>query len=303
VYLKKPYSNERNGVQDYHKGVRMRIFTIIAFLILSSTITFSQPHDVYEVYAIEYAKDSAWVPVSEIALEANSKDSVTFSYYVWFLKGDNGRKILVDAGFGFLEDTIKHRGYYRKYQRPDLALQRINVHADEITDVIITHPHVDHIGGLQLFTKATIWMQKNDFAYFVGGAWQKGASHLGLDKQDVSKIIQANLDGRLQLVDGDSIEIIPGIRVFIGSKHSYESQHLLVSSKTEKVLLASDDCWFYYNLDYLLPVPMTFDAHAYVAQLRRMKTLVADTQLIVPGHDPLVLSRFHQVAKGVVRIR
>jgi glyoxylase-like metal-dependent hydrolase (beta-lactamase superfamily II) len=48
---------------------------------------------------------------------------------------------------------------------------------------------------------------------------------------------------------------------------------------------------------------MTFDAHAYVAQLRRMKTLVADTQLIVPGHDPLVLSRFHQVAKGVVRIR
>ena len=26
--------------------------------------------------------------------------------------------------------------------------------------------------------------------YFVGDAWQKGASHLGLDKQDVPKIIQ-----------------------------------------------------------------------------------------------------------------
>ena len=146
-------------------------------------------------------------------------------------------------------------------------------------------------------------MQKNDFAYFVGDAWQKGASHTGLDKQDVPKIIQANLDGRLQLVNGDSIEIIPGIRVFTGSKHTYESQHLLLNSKTEMVLLPSDDCWFYCNLDHLLSVPLTSDAHAYVAQLRRMKTLVADPQLIIPGHDPLVISKFKEVSRGVVRIR
>ena len=276
---------------------------MIAFFTLLCNSTVAQPQNVYEIYAIEYARDSAWVPVSEIALGAKSKDSVTFSYYVWFLMGDNGRKILVDVGFGFLEDTVKHRGFYREYQRSDLALQRINVHADEITDVIITHPHSDHIGGLQFFGKATIWMQKNDFAYFVGDAWQKGASHLGLNTEDVPKIIQANLEGRLQLVHGDSIEIIPGIRVFIGSKHSYESQHLLVNTRTEKVLLASDDSWFYYNIDHLLSVPLTFDTNAYIAQLRRMKTLVVDTQLIIPGHDPLVLSRFKQVAKGVVRIR
>ncbi len=175
--------------------------------------------------------------------------------------------------------------------------------ANDVTDVIITHAHYDHIGGLQLFPSATIWMQKNDFAYFVGDAWQKGASHTGLDKQDVLKIIQANLDGRLHLVNGDSIEIIPGIRVFISSKHTYESQHQLVSSKTEKVLLASDDCWFYYNLAYLLSVPLTSDAHAYVAQLRRMTILVANTQLIVPGHDPFVISKFKEVSRGVVRIR
>jgi len=179
----------------------------------------------------------------------------------------------------------------------------MNVKADDITDVIVTHPHFDHIGGIHLFPKATIWMQKDDFAYFVGDAWQKGASHVGLDKQDVLNIIQANLEGRLQLVKGDSIEIIPGIRVFIGSKHTYESQHVLVDSETDKVLLASDDCWYYYNLDHLLSVTLMFDADAYVKELRRMKTLVADTQLIIPGHDALVLSKFRQVSPGVVRIR
>jgi glyoxylase-like metal-dependent hydrolase (beta-lactamase superfamily II) len=223
-----------------------------------------------------------------------------FSFYIWFLNGDNGRKVLVDVGC--VRDSTNPLAFLHEYQRPDSALQRIKVNADDITDVIITHPHYDHIGGLQLFRKATIWMQKNDFSYFVGDAWQKSASRLGLFKQDVMKIIQVNLEGRLQLVDGDSIEIIPGIRVFIGSKHTFESQHLLVNSKTEMVLLAADDCWFYYNLHHLLSVPLTFDANAYITQLRRMKILVADTNLIIPGHDPLVLSKFTQVSRGVVRI-
>jgi glyoxylase-like metal-dependent hydrolase (beta-lactamase superfamily II) len=146
-------------------------------------------------------------------------------------------------------------------------------------------------------------MQKNDFAYFVGDAWQKGAYNVGLDKRDVPKIIQANLEGRLQLVNGDSLEIIPGIRVFIGSKHTYESQHLLVDTKAEKVLLASDNCWFYYNLNNLLSVPLTFDPQAYIRQLRRMKTLVSNIDLIIPGHDRSVFSKFTEVSKGVLRIR
>jgi len=281
----------------------MRLPVIIASLIalFVSALSQTQTRDVYEVYAIEYATSKSRAPVKDIALDTTSTESVALSFFVWYLKGDNGRKVLVDTGF--LEDSTKPRMSLKEYQRPDLALQRIHVGANEITDVIITHPHFDHIDGLELFNKATVWMQKNDFAYFVGDAWQKGANNFGLDKQDVPKIIQVNLEGRLQLVNGDSLEIIPGIRVFTGSKHTYESQHLLVNTKAERVLLASDDAWFYYNINNLVSIPLTFDPDAYVRQLRRMKTLVSNPDLIVPGHDALVLSKFSQVAKGVVRIR
>ncbi len=275
-------------------------FLLIPFVLLSVS-AYSQTRNVYEVYAIEYAKSPSRIPVPEIAIGATSNDSVGMSYYVWYLKGDNGRKILVDTGF--LKDSTTGRIAVVDYQRPDLALRRINVEPDEITDVIITHAHVDHIDGIDLFKNATIWMQKNEFAYFVGDAWQKNANHLGLTKRDVPKIIQANLDGRLVLYSGDSLEVIPGIRVFIGSKHTYESQDLLVETKSENVLLASDDSWFYVNVEGLYSIPLTFDQKSYIHQLKRMRSLVSSVDLIVPGHDPLVLSRFPRVADGVVKIR
>jgi glyoxylase-like metal-dependent hydrolase (beta-lactamase superfamily II) len=107
------------------------------------------------------------------------------------------------------------------------------------------------------------------------------------------------------MVDGDSIEIIPGIRVFTGSLHTKGSQYLLVNSNTPtgKVLLASDASWFYYNLNNLLPIPVyTFDPVAYVAAMKRIKTLMPDGDYIIPGHDDTIFTKFPKVCEGVVRI-
>jgi glyoxylase-like metal-dependent hydrolase (beta-lactamase superfamily II) len=80
--------------------------------------------------------------------------------------------------------------------------------------------------------------------------------------------------------------------------------YLLVNedSKDDKILLASDASWFYYNLDKLLSVPLVIDPEAYVKALKRMKTLVSDPDLIIPGHDDLVFSKFPKVAEWIVKI-
>ncbi len=275
--------------------------SLILALFLLAGASLSQTQNVYEIYAIEYVKRPAPVCAADIAVGGKVTDSVGMSFYVWYLKGDNGRRIMVDAGYW--GDLIGADTSTLSYRRPDAGLRQLNVNPDSITDLIITHPHWDHIDGMDMYPNATIWMQKKDYAYFVCDAWQAGGYTVGLEKRDVLKVAKANTDGRLRLVEGDSLEIIPGIRVFTGSGHSYGSQHLLVDARPSRVLLASDDSWFAYNLINELSVPLTFDQRAYIRELQRMKTHVASIDQIVTGHDAQELARFPVVAERVVKIR
>jgi len=275
-----------------------RIFTLVFISLLIVLSSGCRNNDHYQVYAIKY-HDGSTVSASNIAIGANPDDSVRFCFMIWLLKGDNGRTILVDAGYIDSSSTINE-----KYVRPDLVLKRINVFPSDITDIILTHPHWDHIGGITLFPRATIWIQEDDFEYYVGRKWQEDGHSEGFTINNIPDILNVKSQGRLKLVKGDNIEIMPGIRVFIGSKHSFENQYLLVNSdsKKYKILLASDATWFYYNLNHLLSVPLVIDSKAYIEALKRMKTLVSDTDLIIPGHDPLVFSKFPIVADWIVKI-
>lgn len=270
---------------------------ILIFLLhcLASVYLFGQ-QNIYEIYGIEFEKID-WRPlVSEIAVGATAKDTLQGNMAIWLLKGNNGKTILVDAGY-------VNKDHPKNYISPDSVLQKLRIKPEDITDIVLTHPHWDHIGGIHLFPNAMVWMQEDDFNYFVGTAWQTKGFKDGLDSMDVLKIVQKNLERKLTLVKGDSIEIIPGIRVFIGSKHTFESQYVLVNGTSGKTIIASDNMWFYANLKYLLPIPhYTFDPVAYVNQMKRMKTLVSDVNLIIPGHDAAVFTRFPKVAEGVVKI-
>jgi glyoxylase-like metal-dependent hydrolase (beta-lactamase superfamily II) len=271
---------------------------LVTVLFLTAAISKCQTSDEYQVFALKYT-DGQNISAQRMIAGANPADSVRVCYMFWLLKGANDRNILVDVGF---IDTTKTG--IKNYVRPDLLLQRINVKPSDITDIIITHPHNDHIGGINLFPNAKVWMQKDDFGYFVGGAWQENGFSRGFQKNDVRNIIEINLQGRLKLVEGDNVEIMPGIRVFIGSKHTFENLYLLVNSnsKTNKIVVASDAIWFYYNLDKLLPATLCMDPKAYVEAMKRMKTLVTNPDFIIPGHDDLVFSKFPEISKWIVKI-
>lgn len=275
----------------------LSFFTLlILILVFPGNTTWAQS-PTYDIYALEYAQGLSKVGFSDIAVGSESTDSTEVNYAIWLLQGDNDKLVLIDAGF---TDTIQHP--QKTFSRPDLVLEKLNISPKQITDIIITHPHWDHIGGIDLFPNAMLWMQEDDYNYFTGAAWQQNAINRGLDKNDVPGLLQKNLDGKLTLVKGDDREIIPGIKVFIGSKHTFESQYVLVNGSAGKTILASDNIWFYHNLHQLLPIPLTFDPEAYVREMQRMKTLVLNEQLIIPGHDPKVFTLFPKITEGVVKI-
>ena len=136
----------------------------------------------YEIYALKYFGLHS-VPVSELALGAPKKDTMNMFFMYWLIRGNNGKNILVDAGFLKDLDIFKQLNT-TFYIRPDSVLLELNMKPNEITDIILTHPHWDHIDGVNLFPQAKIWIQKEDFNYFVSTAWQKGQSNGGFARRE-----------------------------------------------------------------------------------------------------------------------
>jgi glyoxylase-like metal-dependent hydrolase (beta-lactamase superfamily II) len=104
-------------------------------------------------------------------------------------------------------------------------------------------------------------------------------------------------------VDGDAREIIPGITVYIGGKHTFQSQYVGVNTTSGIVVLASDNMYLYENLEKHVPISQTLDAASNLAAQERMTRIAASPRLIVPGHDPAVFVRFPLPGNGVARIR
>ena len=179
------------------------------------------------------------------------------------------------------------------FVRPDEAVGLAGVKPEEVTDIVISHAHWDHMGGIDLFPKATVWIQKEEFRYYTGEAWQPGGKHGGIDPEDVGQLVRLNTEGRLHLVDGDDVEILPGIRVYTGARHTFASQYLRVEGNPPFVL-ASDNCYLYRNLQEHKP-SATFseaDQPANIRNQARMVELAGSADRVVPGHDLLQFQKF-----------
>ncbi|HXY03154.1 MAG TPA: MBL fold metallo-hydrolase, partial [Terriglobales bacterium] len=192
-----------------------------------------------------------------------------------------------------------HRDKWFKYfavtdfLRPDEAVKLAGVQPDEVTDIVISHAHWDHMGGIDLFPKAVVWIQKEEFKYYTGEAWQEGGNHGGIDPDDVQQLVRLNTEGRLRLVDGDNVEILPGIRAYTGARHTYASQYLRVEGNPPFVL-ASDNCYFYRNLaEHKASAAFSkADEPANIKNQARMIELAGSADRVVPGHDMLQFQKF-----------
>jgi glyoxylase-like metal-dependent hydrolase (beta-lactamase superfamily II) len=252
----------------------------------------------YEVYAIRYATIADF-PVAALVKGADPARKLDIAMTIWLVKG-NGRIILVDSGF-YREQFLK-QWKPKDFVTPSQALASVGLNPEDVTDVIITHMHWDHADGMDLFPKARIWLQKDEYTYYTGEAWQHKDTHGGIDKDDVLAVVRLNTEGRVGMVNGDEQEIIPGIICYTGGKHTYQSQYVGVRTKKDTIVLASDNMYLYENLDKHMPIAQTLDAESNLRAQDRMKQIAASPRLIVPGHDPAVFQRFPRVNDRVVRI-
>jgi glyoxylase-like metal-dependent hydrolase (beta-lactamase superfamily II) len=148
-----------------------------------------------------------------------------------------------------------------------------------------------------------VWIQQAELEYYASKAWQAGGANSGIEPRDVLQLVELNTKGRVTLVDGDSIEIMEGITVYTGARHTYASQYLGVSVAGGTVVIASDNVYVYANLDLHLPISITMDADANLKAQDRMMRIASRAEWVIPGHDAAVFQRFPNPVEGVARIR
>jgi len=134
---------------------------------------------------------------------ADEKNLCTWSLRcLLIIEGD--RKILVDTGMGNKQDA-KFFGHYDLTNTISLkdSLQKINIGVTEITDVLLTHLHFDHVGGAienkddkleTVFPNATYWISEPQWQLAMNPNKREKASFL---KENIIPIKES---GQLKLI-------------------------------------------------------------------------------------------------------
>jgi glyoxylase-like metal-dependent hydrolase (beta-lactamase superfamily II) len=252
---------------------------------------------VFEVYALRYATSPGFA-VSSLVAGADPARKIDIPFMIWALKGPGGRNVLVDAG-SYRGPTFE-RWKLADFVRPTVAIGKIGLSPRDVTDVIVTHIHWDHVNGVDLFPAARVWIQRDEFDHYVDD--QGKPKDPAITAEDAATLSRIKKEGRLMLVDGDAKEVLPGVTVYTGGKHTHASQYVAVRTSVGTVVVASDNIYLYENLEKHLALGLTGDQAADLRVQERALRLASSPRLIVPGHDPAVFERFPKPGDGVARI-
>lgn len=272
---------------------------LVAALLLALVVGLHAEADKYEIYAVRYAT-LANFPVSSLVAGADRARRLDIAMMIWVLKGTDGRVAIVDTGFH--RDRYFQQFTVKDFVRPSDAIAPLGLKADAVTDIFLTHMHWDHAGGLDLFPSARVWIQKDEFDYYTGEAWQSRTTHGGIDADDVLEIVRRNTQGKVSFVRGDDETTLSGIIFGIGGRHTWQSQFVAAQTRAHTVVLASDNMYLYENLETRTAIAQTLDAASNIRTQERMRGLASDPGLVIPGHDPAVFDRFPKITTNIVRI-
>jgi glyoxylase-like metal-dependent hydrolase (beta-lactamase superfamily II) len=262
--------------------------------IAATTLSVATP--AYQVYAVQYGVLVGY-PMMNLVLGADSTKTIDASMMFWVARG-GGRILLVDAGF--YREEFRKAWKIKDFVKPSEAVAKLGIKPEEVTDIVLSHLHWDHTDGADLFPRAKVWVQRREMEHYRD---PKNQVDSGVFPVDIAMLDRIAADGRFQMVDGDSQAVAPGVFVYVGGRHTWESQYVSVPTASGTVVLASDNLYLYENLDRRRPITATFDTLSNLAAQDRMRRLAGSLRLVVPGHDPQVLTRFPMIAPGVVAIR
>ncbi|HDH96211.1 MAG TPA: MBL fold metallo-hydrolase, partial [Proteobacteria bacterium] len=132
-------------VVPVHHIPARRLLLFLFLLSFLSVLSCSRPAK-WEVLCARYGVSDG-MPLNKMVRGASS-EKYPMAWMFWILRSGD-RTVLVDCGFE--NESLRRRWHIEAYRRPVDILLEIGIKPDDITDVVITHLHWDHVGSIHRF--------------------------------------------------------------------------------------------------------------------------------------------------------
>jgi len=234
-------------------------------------------------------------------LYGEADEPIQMDYYFW-VACSTERTILVDCGFNEESGARRSRTMLCP---PAAALRRIGIEPTDVSLLILTHAHYDHIGNIDQFPAAQLVMSAREYDFWTGPLASRPLFATSAETGDIEALVRARADGRLSLLPGapaggaavrQSVEA--GVDVLDVGGHTPGQLVVLVRTGDSEVVIASDALHYYDEMRLDRPFTHVADLAAMYQGFEVLRALTSEGgRLLVAGHDPDVMGRF-PVAHG-----
>lgn len=240
--------------------------------------------DAWHLFAVEVAR-SEGVLASRIVSGAPRDERVAMSWY-FFVAVGHGRVVLIDCATDALADggDEGRRAAWSVVRgtRVVAALARLELRPRDVTDVVLTHHHWDHVEGLVHFPRARVHVHARE--------WER-----------VVERVRAPFDARVTPFTRRSRRVHEGLTATVAGRHTSHQLMVEIQCADHAVVVAGDAAYLYRNIEQGVAVAETADEALNVRDVARAVERVGRGH-VIPGHDPRVFERYPSPTGGVAAI-
>ena len=251
----------------------------------------------YEIYALKYAGPFVRTG-AHLMWYRDWETQEEINYYIWCIKGA-GETVIVDTG---VTPELAQERELDGYVNPAEVLARIDVKAEDVRHVIITHMHFDHANGVSLFPQATFYIQEEEYRFWTDDPIAARPPFASVSDAASTAYLRS-LEGtdRLVLLKGDQ-KIMPGIRCLLAPGHTVALQAVAVNTIRETAILGSDCAHVFRNYHEDWPSVLIVDLVGWMKTYDKLRETSSAADLLFPGHDRRMLDDYPAVAADVVKL-
>ena len=226
---------------------------------------------------------------------ASPEEGVPFNFGTFLIRS-GGRNILIDSGYGTPAKAMNILGGGELPAR----IAEAGLRPDEVTDVIHTHLHGDHIGwnvtpganggpDTLTFPNATFHIAQRELDYWMNAAPKDDDRTKFAHRNTVP--IQAV--GHIKTFDGE-VEVLPGISAIATPGHTPGHTTFMISSAGQELLIVGDAAHHPIHFEHHDWIPgVDLDPAESTRSRGKLSALAADRGAIVTGGHFAILTLGH----------